>query len=98
MPKHGSNIRRRKDGRWEGRYKDVQGDNPCKYKSVYGKTCREVTEKLEMITVRRNQLIEQNKAAESRGKVLVTFGEASEKWLENIREIKRLMVFIEFLF
>ena len=70
MPKHGSNIRRRKDGRWEGRYKDSQGNTPCKYKSVYGKTCREVKEKLEMISLQNNQIIHQNTMVKQREKVL----------------------------
>lgn len=48
MPKHGTNIRKRTDGRWEGRYKVFQDDNSCKYRSVYGKTCSEVKEKLQM--------------------------------------------------
>lgn len=47
MPKRGSNIYKRKDGRWEGRiYKGK------KYKSVYGKTCLQVKEKL--IKVRKD--------------------------------------------
>lgn len=50
MPKRGENIRKRKDGRWEGRYKDmsVQTANG-KYVSVYGKTYSEVKEKLRNI-------------------------------------------------
>ena len=50
MPKHGTNIRKRTDGRWEGRYKILQSDHSCKYRSVYGRTCREVKEKLEHST------------------------------------------------
>lgn len=60
MPRHGTNIRKRADGRWEGRYKSLQNDNSCKYKSVYGKTYREVKEKLENITARKNQPILEN--------------------------------------
>ena len=47
MPKRGENIRKRKDGRWEGRYKKstmLNGKN--QYGSVYGKTYKEVKEKL----------------------------------------------------
>ena len=46
MPKRGENIRKRKDGRWEGRY--ICGYDPVlgrsKYKSVYGKTYKEANE------------------------------------------------------
>ena len=42
MPKRGENIRKRKDGRWEGRYiKCYSSDtHRPKYASVYGKTYR----------------------------------------------------------
>ena len=48
MPRRGENIRKRKDGRWEGRY--IQGydsdTNKAKYVSLYGKSYQEVREKL----------------------------------------------------
>lgn len=47
MPKRGDRIHKRKDGRWEGRYKI--GNYPSgatKYSSVYGHTYGEVKEKL----------------------------------------------------
>lgn len=47
MPKRGENIRKRKDGRWEGRYKKTTTLNgKTQYSSVYGKTYKEVKEKL----------------------------------------------------
>lgn len=47
MPRRGENIRKRKDGRWEGRYKakNIYADE-CRYVSVYGKTYAEVKAKL----------------------------------------------------
>ena len=42
MPRKGENIYKRKDGRWEGRYKV----GTTKYRSIYGKTYQEVKEKL----------------------------------------------------
>lgn len=46
MPRRGENIRKRKDGRWEGRlivgYKE---DGKSIYKSVYGKTYSEAKKK-----------------------------------------------------
>lgn len=47
MPKRGENIRKRADGRWEGRYK--QGMKPggaARYRSVYGHSYREVKQRL----------------------------------------------------
>lgn len=47
MGKKGLNIYHRKDGRWEGRYRDgFQEDGKPKYRSVYAKTYSEVKEKL----------------------------------------------------
>lgn len=47
MPRRGENIRKRKDGRWEGRYKNgTKKDGSARYSSVYGKTYSEVKEKL----------------------------------------------------
>ena len=46
MAKRGDNIRKRKDGRWEGRYKKGRAVDGCIiYGSVYGKTYKEVKEK-----------------------------------------------------
>lgn len=42
MPRKGENIYKRKDGRWEGRYKV----GTAKYRSIYGKTYQEVRAKL----------------------------------------------------
>lgn len=63
MPKRGENIRRRKDGRWEGRYekgRDFKG--AIIYGSVYGKTYREAKDKLafaakgtEVISIPKNR-------------------------------------------
>lgn len=97
MPKHGNNIRRRTDGRWEGRYKEIQSDNSCKYKSVYGKTCREVTEKLEVIAVRKNKPVYENRAADPVNKdILKDFGMLSVEWLENIKKIRKHSTYIKY--
>lgn len=42
MPKKGENIYKRKDGRWEGRYKKTNSFGKKDYGYVYGKTYREV--------------------------------------------------------
>lgn len=50
MAKRGDNIRKRKDGRWEGRYKKGRAVDGCIiYGSVYGKTYKEVKEKMAAI-------------------------------------------------
>ena len=50
MPKRGENIRKRKDGRWEGRYKKAApATGSTRYSSIYGKTYSEVKAKLREI-------------------------------------------------
>lgn len=52
MSKRGDNIHKRKDGRWEGRYKKERDEHGrVKYGSVYGKTYREVKDKLNAISL-----------------------------------------------
>lgn len=47
MARRGENIYKRKDGRWEGRYKSgVRADGAAKYSSIYGKTYAEVKAEL----------------------------------------------------
>lgn len=56
MPKKGTNIFKRKDGRWEARYiKAISVDGTKKYGSVYGKTFSEAKEKQELC-IRNNSL------------------------------------------
>lgn len=46
MPRHGENIWKRKDGRWEARYiKNRRSSGKAVYASVYGKTYKEVKKK-----------------------------------------------------
>lgn len=47
MPKKGENIRKRADGRWEGRYKlETLSNSKTKYRSVYGRSYKEVKDKM----------------------------------------------------
>lgn len=64
MSKKGENIRKRKDGRWEGRYKNGFKENgKSRYSSVYGKSYTEVKNKLiyvksEIAVYQRNPFVE----------------------------------------
>lgn len=68
-------ITKRKDGRWEGRY-TVQTLKGPKQRSVYGKTRKEVNEKLTKVQADRNQGIVFD--AEN-----LTVEEYMEGWLKN---------------
>ena len=55
MSRKGENIYKRKDGRWEGRYKKGTADyGKIIYGSCYGKSYREVKVKLEHASKNRN--------------------------------------------
>ena len=76
MPKRGDNIHKRKDGRWEGRYKiGRHSDGRIKYGSVYGKTYRETKEKLAEVASVSSYFVNP--------KHQITFGEILELWLAN---------------
>ncbi len=76
MSRKGENIYKRKDGRWEGRYKKgTSADGRTLYGSWYGKTYREAKEKLEMY--------KQNKPVESTKKVgsVKLFSDYCDEWM-----------------
>ena len=77
MSKRGDNIHKRKDGRWEGRYqkeRDIYGK--VKYGSVYGKTYREVKDKLNAISMFPADSV-MTKSCKK------TFGDVLNLWMDN---------------
>ncbi len=77
------NIRKRKDGRWEGRYtagRDPKTGKPI-YKNVLGKTQSEVKEKLK-------KTIEDTKDLDIVTAGEYTLGQWMEVWFENYAKIK----------
>lgn len=77
MARRGENIRKRKDGRWEGRY--IKGRKPDKkavWGYVYGHTYTEVKKEL---TIRKNTLQTYTLSANS-----LTFSELSRTWESSI--------------
>ncbi len=78
MSRKGENIRKRKDGRWEGRYKKGRNiSGGIVYGSVYGKTYREVREKLALA-------VNSEKVTGSRSKEK-NFQEVLELWMSSNR-------------
>ena len=77
MSKRGDNIHKRKDGRWEGRYKrGRKPDGTIKYGSVYGSSYREVKEKLEIVSLEKNNTPISKKSEKC-------FGEILALWMDN---------------
>ena len=78
MSKKVLNLHKRKDGRWEGRYKiGVYPNGATKYASVYGPTYSQAKEKL--ITAMAEHINPQSKTKERR------FSEVLQLWLSNNR-------------
>lgn len=82
--RRGENIYHRKDGRWEGRY--VKGrtlNGKVKYGYVYGRTLKEVRERLYPLKIQYQTY------QEVRGMVSISFEEWCQYWLDIIRmEVK----------
>ena len=80
MPRRGENIRKRKDGRWEGRYiKTYDTTGKAKYGSVYASTYLNVKKKL-------NEAIEEaSKNTFSAARSDLTFREVLFLWLQSKR-------------
>lgn len=76
MPKAGRNVYKRKDGRWEGRYR-TQSNGTVKYVSVYGKTYHELREKL--MTAQIDQHTDEPESTE------MIFADVLQLWLSNNR-------------
>lgn len=84
MPKRGENIYKRKDGRWEGRYKP-DGISQ-KYKYVYAHSYKEIKEKLAKPKI-ASPLINNEK-------VLIT--SICEQWLEFKRNDIKESTYIKY--
>lgn len=80
MSRRGENIYKRKDGRWEGRYKKTNiTQGKTKYGYVYGKTYGEVKQKL---LDRRTQ---ERTVVESRSSAASTFESMAKEWLSMVK-------------
>ncbi len=77
MPRKGENIYKRKDNRWEGRYKvGFNESGKSRYRSVYGKSYQEV--KIKLIALKAAP-----KEAVSSGSLTVK--ELFEEWLSAVK-------------
>lgn len=91
MARHGENIRKRTDGRWEGRYKTFdENKNKYLYRSVYGRDYEEVRKKLFLLRLEAARCGAGQRTAakaepaglksEGGGRALL-FSQAAEEWL-----------------
>lgn len=88
MSKRGENIRKRKDGRWEGRYICGRTESgKAVYHSIYGKTYGEAKEKLQA------KRIEADEKAQNKD---VTFQFILNDWLKNNRIRYKLSTYTKY--
>ncbi len=84
MPRRGENIRKRKDGRWEGRFK-TSVDSKVVYHSVYAKSYNEVKEKLAL--AKYNFHIKSDENANSERSI--DFNRIALEWLDEIKSLRK---------
>ena len=92
MARHGENIRKRADGRWEGRYKAFDEERgKFIYRSVYGRRYEEAKEKL--VTARTA-----GSKAECayRNVCSVSFAQAAGEWLGEISDRQKYSTYIKY--
>lgn len=92
MSRRGENIRKRKDGRWEGRYytQDLQTGQSSVH-SVYAKTYAEVKEKL--YAAKQSVEIAQKK---EHGRKTVCFDTVAQEWLAMVSVEKKYATYIKY--
>lgn len=92
MSRRGENIRKRKDGRWEGRYyvHNVLTEKKVS-RSVYAKSYAEAKEKLA-----KAKMCEQMKNSQNALSVEVRFETVAEEWLEGIKKCKKYATYVKY--
>ena len=89
MARRGENIYKRKDGRWEGRYKNgFKPDGKTKYSSIYGKSYAEV----------RSALVQKRVQIQKEATVCrLKFGEIIQMWLKSLKNTVKESTYANYL-
>ena len=97
MPRHGENIRKRADGRWEGRYVVYLPEKGRQQKSIYGKTYGEVKKKRsEALEAANNPITNNSNSPDIELKKEILFRSAVEEWLLKIGKTKKPATYIKY--
>jgi len=92
MARRGENIRKRKDGRWEGRYYVREhGTGKNTLHSIYGKSYGEVREKLSALKEQEEARLTE---LEINGKM--RFGVVAEEWLDSVEKGKKHATYMKY--
>lgn len=91
MPRRGDNIYKRKDNRWEGRYHIGRKQNgKLRYGYIYGKTYREVKERLEPLKKKIALLAHYHVVGG------MTYKEWMNQWIDEIRDTVKESTFASY--
>ena len=99
MARHGENIRKRADGRWEGRYKvfdEIRGKYI--YRSVYGSVYEEAREKLSRVklSLAAAAAEERQTWAETEHSTTILFSQAAQEWLADIADKRKYSTYVKY--
>lgn len=94
MARRGENIRKRKDGRWEGRYSTFEPKSKKSVvRSIYAKSYSEVKEKLTAAKMNAQYMAKKQKNASD-----VQFYLVADEWLATIENTRKHATFIKYRF
>lgn len=93
MARRGENIRKRKDGRWEGRY-SILTEKGKKTRSVYAKTYAEVKEKLPYAKAAEEAKQKSMTLISPAGKS--RFRDVALEWLQDIYEKRKYSTYVKY--
>jgi len=95
MPRHGDNIRKRTDGRWEGRYyvKDPKTGKSV-LRSVYARTYSELKEKLSKMPGKKT--FADSAEEGERPDAILLFGEVAEEWLTIVESTQKHATYMKY--
>lgn len=95
MARHGENIRKRKDGRWEGRFMVYCEERGKKiYRSVYAQTYDEVRKKL---NTQKNILKDAALGTKSSIHLCsIRLSDVSEEWLGDVKNSRKPSTYIKY--
>ncbi len=100
MSRRGDNIRKRVDGRWEGRYQIISATGEKKYQSVYGKSYGEVKEKLsnKMYTIKNSSLSHRGESDTNAVMLCdgIRFCTVMEEWLNKVEETRKYSTYVKY--
>ncbi len=100
MSRRGDNIRKRADGRWEGRYRINTVNGEKMYKSIYGKSYGEVKEKLanKIGTARGSTLCGLKESDINTGITRndIKFCTVCEEWLHKVEQTRKYSTYIKY--